>query len=155
MKLVLAHISQNFAKAFFPRRSEWAAAAVLLALGWMLSVHADLMADADSDGYKMMLMIAPQSVWSTVLIMFASARLLVLLINGTWRRSPHARGITAFLSCFFWTQIALSFAPTFGFAFILACGWLGTEMSNILYAFRDARTIDHTFAEQGKAGEPS
>lgn len=151
--MVLAHIRHNFATAFFPRRSEWAAASVLLALGWMLSINGGLMSAAQSRGYELMLMIAPQPTWSTVMIVFASGRLLVLLINGAWRRSPHARGITAFLSCFFWTQITLSLAIAFDVAFILACGWLGMEMSNILYAFRDARTIDHTYAAREKAGE--
>lgn len=151
--LIFAHIRDNFADAFFPRRSEWAAATVLLGLGWMLSVNAGLMHATNTRAYSLMLMIAPQSVWSMVMTVFACGRLMILLINGTWRRSPHARGASAFLSCFFWTPIVLSFAPTFGFAFIMASGWLVTDMLNIMYAFRDARTVDHSYAMRGKAGE--
>jgi hypothetical protein len=151
--LIFAHIRNNFASAFFPRRSEWAAATVLLGLGWMLSVNGDLMHATNTQAYSLMLMIAPQSAWSMVMTVFACGRLLILLINGAWRRSPHARGASAFLSCFFWTQIVLSFAPTFGFAFIMASGWLVTDMLNIMYAFRDARTVDHSFAVRGNAGE--
>ncbi|WP_283196626.1 hypothetical protein [Rhizobium sp. BT04] len=142
--MVFAHIRDNFAAAFFPRLSEWLAGFVLLGLGWMLSANPDLMQAGKLD-YQLMLIIASQSFWSTVLIIFAGCRLSVLLINGAWRRSPHLRALAAFLSCFFWTQITLSFAPTFGFAFILACGWLGMDMINIMRAMRDARTIDDTY----------
>lgn len=142
--MVFAHIRDNFAAAFFPRLSEWLAGFVLLGLGWMLSANPALMQGGELD-YQLMLIIASQPFWSTVLIIFAGARLSVLLINGAWRRSPHLRALAAFLSCFFWTQITLSFAPTFGFAFILACGWLGMDMINIMRAMRDARTIDDTY----------
>lgn len=151
--MFVAHIRQNFAAAFFPRRSEWVAASVLLALGCMLSVNETLMHSAKVPAYGLLLQIAEQTVWSAVLILFAIGRLLVLLINGAWRRSPHARGATAFLSCFFWTTITLSFLSTMDFAFIGFAGWLATDMLNILYAFRDARTVDHSFAVRGNAGE--
>lgn len=151
--LIIKHVRDNFAAAFFPRRSEWAAASVLLALGWMLSVNDTLMRSATTKAYSLLLLIASQQVWASTLIVFASIRLTILLINGAWRRSPHARGITAFLSCFFWTQMVLSFAPTLGYAFILASGWLVTDMLNILYAFRDARTVDHSYAVRRQAGE--
>lgn len=149
--MVFAHIRENFAAAFFPRLSEWLAAFVVLALGWMLTANPDLMMPGKTD-YQLMLMIASQPFWSTVLILFGVCRLTILLINGAWRRSPHLRALAAFLSCFFWTQIALSFAPTFGFAFILACGWLGMDMINIMRAMRDARTIDDTYARSNAGG---
>jgi hypothetical protein len=154
--LVLKHIHDNFAEAFFPRRSEWVAATLLLVLGWMISVKVDLMAVA-TPAHGMAAFIAPQWVWSSCLIVFALARLIILLINGTWRRSPHARGITAFLSCFFWAQLTLYFIlsrdPLFAPFFILPGSWLVTDMLNIQYAFRDARTVDHLYAVRGKTGE--
>ncbi|RFB95238.1 hypothetical protein B5K11_09830 [Rhizobium leguminosarum bv. trifolii] len=148
--MVFAHIRENFAAAFFPRLSEWLAGFVLLGLGWMLSANPELMQSGKTD-YQLMLMIASQPFWSSVLIVFAAGRLAVLLINGAWRRSPHLRALAAFLSCFFWTQITLSFAPNFGFAVVLACGWLGMDMINIMRAMRDARTIDDTY-RRGIAG---
>jgi hypothetical protein len=132
--LIIQHIRDKLAAAFFPRRSEWAAASILLGLGWMLSVNEGLMQNSQTKAYDLLLMISPQEAWVAMLIIFASARVLILLINGTWRRSPHARGIGAFLSCLCWTQMVLSFAPSFG------------------YAFRDARTVDHSYAMRRHAG---
>jgi len=148
--MIMAHIRDNFTAAFFPRWAEWAAAMVLLGIGLMLSIHTDLMvssvANGYGKGYEFMLNIAGQSLWATMLTVFGSTRLAVLLINGAWRRSPVARAVMAFLSCFFWTQLVLSFQPTFGFAFVMACGWLLTDIVNIMRAARDARTVEDVLA---------
>lgn len=142
---------RHLADAFFPRRSEWGAAGALFALGWMLSANPELMASGKSNAYDLLLSIASQHTWSKIMIVFGGLRLLILLINGWWRRSPHLRALSAFLSCFFWTQIVLSFASTFGFAFILACGWLAMDFVTIIGAMRDARTVDDAHA-QGMIG---
>jgi hypothetical protein len=150
--MIIAHIRDNFTAAFFPRWAEWSASCVLLALGLMLSINSDLMASSLAhgygQGYAFLLAIAGQGVWATMLTVFGSFRLAVLLINGAWRRSPIARAVMAFLSCFFWTQISLSFAPTFGFAFVMACGWLLTDIVNIMRAARDARTVNDVLARE-------
>lgn len=155
--MILAHIRTTFADAFFPRLSEWIAAFVLTALGWMLLVNDDLMASTTARGYALMLAIASQHTWAVMMILFGLSRLTVLAINGAWRRSPLARGFAAFLACFFWTQITLSFAPTFGFAFIMACGFLGMDLINTFRSMRDARTVADTFAlkEAGRNGARS
>ncbi|MGX9145957.1 hypothetical protein ACWTU9_20340 [Mesorhizobium sp. 128a] len=151
----MAHFKTSFAEAFFPRWAEWAASGVLLSLGWMLWFHEMLMATAIAggygQGYLLLLEITDQATWSMVLIFFGAVRLCILLINGAWRRSPWGRAGAAFVSCFFWTQIVLSFAPTFGFAFIMACGWLVTDMINVMRAMRDARIVDEAYA-RGKQG---
>ncbi|KQS90289.1 hypothetical protein [Rhizobium sp. Leaf386] len=150
--MIVTHIRQNFSASFYPRRSEWVAAFTLFAMGWMLSANPELMANAKTQAYNLLQMIAPQPVWSVCLMLFGMGRLSVLLINGAWRRSPYMRAGMAFLSCFLWTQIVLSFAPTFGFAFILACGFLGMDLLNIMCAMSDARTVDHAHA-RGNVGE--
>ena len=154
--MIIAHIKDNFTAAFFPRWAEWAAAFVLLGIGMMLSVNTSLMvssvANGYGKGYELLLAIAGQSVWATTLTVFGSFRLAILLINGAWRRSPIARAVMAFLSCFFWTQLALSFQSTFGFAFVMACGWLLTDIVNILRASRDARTVNDVLARGKGSG---
>jgi hypothetical protein len=154
--MVIAHIRHNFSAAFFPRWAEWSASFVLLGIGMMLSVHTDLMvssvANGYGKGYEFLLAVAGQSVWATMLTVFGSTRLAVLLINGAWRRSPVARAVFAFLSCFFWTQLVLSFQSTFGFAFVMACGWLLTDIVNIMRAARDARTVDDVLAREKGSG---
>jgi hypothetical protein len=153
--MIIAHIRANFSASFYPRWSEWSASWVLFFLGLMLSYNDQLMATAipagTGKGYILLLAIAPQGVWAMALALFGSFRLVVLLINGAWHRSPVARAACAFLSCFFWTQIALSFEPTFGFAFVMACGWLLTDIVNVMRAARDARTVDDVLAARGKS----
>ncbi|MER9937397.1 hypothetical protein [Mesorhizobium sp. M0088] len=156
LTMIIAHIKDNFAAAFFPRWAEWAAASVLLSIGLMLSINTDLMVSSVANGYgrgyQLLLAIAGQSVWATALTVFGSTRLAILLINGAWRRSPVARAVTAFISCFFWTQLVLSFQPTFGFAFVMACGWLLTDIVNIMRAARDARTVNDVLAREKGSG---
>ncbi|TDK35187.1 hypothetical protein E2F50_13065 [Rhizobium deserti] len=144
--VILTHIRDNFANAFFPRWSEWWAAGVLMALGFVLTSNPDLMASSKSNAYQLMLMIFTQETWSAVMKVFAACRLVVLLINGAWRRSPHLRATGAFLSCFFWVQITLSVAHTAGFLFVLAAGVLVLDFVNFIRALRDARIVDYTHA---------
>lgn len=150
--MIFAHIRNSFADAFFPRLAEWFAAGVLFAFGWLLMVNDDLMSTSAGRGYHRMLEIATQETWCGILIGFGLLRLMILLINGAWRRSPHGRALTAFVSCYFWTQIALSFAPTFGFSFVMACGWLGADVVNVMRAMRDARSVDDAYAKGRSSG---
>lgn len=154
--MIISHIRDNFAAAFFPRWAEWMAAGVLFGIGGMLTINADLMSSAaaagNGKGYILLLTIAPQSVWALTITIFGIARILILLVNGAWRRSPVARSVMAFLSCFFWTQIVLSFQPTFGFAFVMAAGWLVGDVVNVMRAARDARTVNDGLARGKSSG---
>ncbi len=151
--MIIAHIRSNFLDAFFPRLAEWFAAGVLMCLGIVLMLNDGLMSNSTGRAYNLLLAIADQPTWATALILFSIVRLTVLLINGAWRKSPHLRALTAFLSCFFWTQITLSFAPVFGFGFSMALGWLALDMTNVMRAMRDARTVDDAYA-RGRNDRP-
>lgn len=150
--VVFAHIRDSFADAFFPRLGEWWTAGLLLALGFVLTGNPDLMATSKSNAYQLMMMIASQSTWATVMKVFAAGRLIILVINGAWRRSPHFRAIGAFLTCFFWMQITLSVASTAGFLFIFSAGVLILDFANFIRAMRDARTVDHAYAGKKNGG---
>lgn len=149
--MIIAHIRSSFAEAFFPRVSEWTPAVIITGLGWVLLVNEALMRTGTGKGYALMLSIAEQRTWAISLIVFGLCRITILFINGAWRRSPIARALAAALSMFFWTQIMLSFAPVFGFAFVAYAGFLGMDLVNIFRAMRDARIVDDAFAarEQG------
>lgn len=149
--LMLAHIRDNFASAFFPRLSEWACATAVFGVGVVLHVNADLMENLQSNAYQLMLTIGPQATWAKALIIFGICRLLVLLINGAWRRSPHLRAVMAILSCFPLYTIAMSFLPVFGIAMVFAWIFLGMDVINAVRAAGDARTVDHAHA-RGKDG---
>ena len=152
MIMFITHVRDSFADAFFPRLSEWFAACMLMALGFMLSSNPDLMTTAKTSVYQLLLMIATQETWSMTMKLFASGRLLILLINGAWRRSPHLRSASAFVTCFFWTQIALSSMQTFGYVFTFSAGILLLDFVNSIRAARDARVVDLKYAEGRAAG---
>jgi hypothetical protein len=143
---VFAEMRDHFAAAFFPRRSEWAGAALLILSGLILFWNPTLMASSRSNAFDLMEAIFRQETWAKLLFSFGLIRFTVLLINGAWRRSPHLRAITALLSCFIWMQVALSLSASFGLAFAAYAVFLGLEFSNIIVASRDARTVDDKFA---------
>lgn len=147
-----ASVRTHIVEAFYPRLSEWFCASILMALGFMLSENADLMTSSKTATFDLMLMIAPQEKWSLIMKLFATLRLVILLINGILRRSPHLRAGSAFLSLFFWTQIALSAKATFGFVFVFSAGIAVLDFLNVTRASRDARLVDYIHAKGGPEG---
>jgi len=146
--MIVAHIRQHFADAFFPRLSEWSCAVVVFLIGYVLSINVDLMATSKSQAYDLMQMVGTQRQWAVGMMSFGGARLLVLLINGAIKRSPYLRATMAFFSCFPLCLIALSFAPILGISIVFASVFLGTEMINILRAARDARMVEYKLIDQ-------
>lgn len=145
LSMIFLHIRTRFADAFFPRLSEWVAAAVICGCAWMLAVNKDLMASAPKP-FQLMLDVATQPTWAKVCLFLGAARLIILFINGAWRRSPHARSMMATLSCFLWMQIVLSFSATLGLSVVGFAGFLVMDFLNIIRAARDARTVDDAYA---------
>lgn len=149
--MILAHIRSSFFDAFFPRLGEWNAASVTFAIGVMLLDNPERMF-ADFEAYRLMLGFFSQPTWSLIFLGLGLLRLIVLTINGAWRRSPLARGVMAFLSCFPWALLVLCFASSFGFAFIMAAGYLSLDIVNVNRAMGDARTVDDALARGRKSG---
>lgn len=150
---VLATARDHFRDAFIPRRSEWAAASLLLLCGWVLYSNPDLMGTATGKAFDLLRATFTQNTWMRLLVVFGMARLLILAINGFWRRSPHLRALSAFLSCFFWWHIMLSYHATFGLAWAAYAVFLALEFSNMIVAARDARTVDDKYAVKSSAGQ--
>lgn len=141
--MILAHFSTRFADAFFPRLLEWQAAGVSFAGGLMMLLNEDLMA-GPSD-YRLMLGWATQETWAYAACIVGLIRLVILLINGAWRKSPHARAATAFATCSLWFVLASSFSATAGWGFVLATGMLIGDLLNIARTMRDARIVDDEY----------
>lgn len=142
--MIFAHIRTRFADAFFPRMMEWQAASVMSWGGFMLFTNDDLMATSPK-GYSLMLEWASQPTWAWFASVLGISRLVVLVINGAWRRSPHARAVTAFLACGMWFPLSMSFSTTAGWGFVLATGMLCGDALNIIRTARDARTVDDMY----------
>lgn len=99
------------------RLSEWGLGLILLLWGAILVSPDDTFS---RPAFTIMARVASENVWGVVLTALGVTRIVVLLINGAWRRSPHLRAVTAFLSCFVWVQITLSIWGSGIFATALA-----------------------------------
>lgn len=88
--------------------------------------------------------IAGQYTWAAIASTIGLARLAALFVNGAIRRSPHLRGIGAFLSIFIWAQLSLGvlFGDMVGPG-IAIFPWLAlADMLNVYRAAVDARAAD-------------
>jgi hypothetical protein len=147
-----SRMHRSLRETFPIRASEWALATILLNWSIILAANPDLFADRAS--YANLARFASQETWALLCLLAGVGRLLVLLINGAWRRTPHLRAIGAFVSCFFWFGITLGFAQndlwSTGMAvypvFLLLDGY------NIFKAITDAAIIDNIYASGARGG---
>jgi len=141
------------------RKTEWIMAGFLLAWGVYTLMHPEVFTN---DGTRlptayMVSMVAPISsypalVWGGGAALIAAARLIALLINGSWTRTPLIRTVMAMLSIFVITQIWIglfkSGVPNWG---VVVYPFLaGTDT---LSAFRAAVDVVHAEAERGAMKE--
>lgn len=149
--MILAYISQSIAATFPTRATEWGKAVMLFLWGVVLAFNTDLLATTPS--LTPSLQLASQPAWAYACLVVGGARLVMLVINGAWRRSPHLRAVAAFISCFFWFQISVGLieAGTYGTGLAIYPVLLALEIYNVFRAARDAGTSDriHTGARNG------
>lgn len=88
---------------------------------------------------------ASQGAWGGTLIVLGSARLIALVINGAMRRTPHVRGLGAFLTCFVWTELSLGLLAFGGWTIAIGIfPWLLiADLYNVYRAAQDARASDN------------
>lgn len=87
------------------RRSEWLLSLCTLALGL---VYLTVPALFEPRFFSTMLAIMPQRAWGVLAAVVGALRLVMLLINGAWRASPHLRCLGAQLSCGLWMVLFVS-----------------------------------------------
>lgn len=106
----LSALHRSLRETFPTRASEWAVGLMLFNWSLVLTFNDGLFIGRES--YSMLAAIAPQSWWAAACLTIGGGRLIVLGINGMWRRTPHLRAAGAFLSCFFWFEIAVGMAAS-------------------------------------------
>jgi hypothetical protein len=90
------------------RKIEYLLACVLVALGMTSLTHPDMF--KASPYFEPFLNLWPQSIWTAFFLGVGVLRLVALLRNGGWKRSPLVRSICAFLGCFVWIQLSFAAA---------------------------------------------
>lgn len=106
---VWAHSWQSLRDTFPARRFEWFASLVMFNLGMVFFINPTIF--SGNPAWQHLAKFATQEQWGWGCVAVGSARLVVLLVNGAYSRSPHARSILAFLSCFAWWQLAIGLWP--------------------------------------------
>tara|TARA_R110002020_G_scaffold467027_4_gene690230 strand:+ start:39503 stop:39967 length:465 start_codon:yes stop_codon:yes gene_type:complete len=146
------HISRSFRQTFAVRASEWALA--LMLLNWSIVLFANPELFADRPSYAPLAAIMPQDTWALVCCSAGAGRLVVLMINGAWRRTPHLRAGGAFVSCFFWFQITMGFAQSeiWGTGMAIYPVLLALDAYNVIRAITDAAIIDNHFKRAASNG---
>lgn len=98
---------------FKETRVEWAMSLMLLSLGMVFWAWPGMF--ESSNVYVGLARVAPQHVWSIMLIAIGGVRLAVLIVSsaGDFKWSSYVRGAASFISCFAWLQILLGFYIAF------------------------------------------
>lgn len=147
--MIIVRVARGITEHFPARASEWGFAALLIWLG-SLFLHYPALFDA-SLSYAGLAKLADEVVWGWACIAIGSLRLVALVINGTFagtwygRRSPHVRGVCAFLSCGIW--------------FPIFAGFLVSERPLLIVCYAgvvlglDAYNIRRVWADAGRASE--
>jgi hypothetical protein len=103
--MIFAHFTRSLRETFPARASEWALAVIMFNWYIVLHVNDDLFETGAT--YHALAGIMAQSTWATLCLIVGGGRLIVLAINGAWRRSPHTRAFCAFVSALFWFEISI------------------------------------------------
>lgn len=106
MQTLVVHIRENFTKVFVGRMIEWEHSMVLFTFGLALMIQPQLFESSTS--YAAFRAVRPSAdFWGLAAMTVATIRFLVLLINGTIRRSPHLRALFAAVSAGIWVLAAV------------------------------------------------
>ena len=148
--IISAHI-KSFRETFEGRASEWALAIIMLGWGLALVVNDTLF--YTSPNLKTLAAMAPQDTWATAFLIVGSLRLVALAINGWWRRTPHIRYVTGFLSAGVWYLLSVGIwrndailpgTITYPVYFLL-------DMYNVWRAVGDAGWVDYLNRNRDRA----
>lgn len=140
--MILDHFSRSLRETFPARASEWALGLMLFLWSVILIANPDVFT---GPSYRGLVMVAEQDTWAMLCLLVGGGRLLVLAVNGAWRRSPHMRSAMAFFSCFFWYQITIGMMQSGTWATGLAVYpvLLGLDAFNAIRTLGEAGASDN------------
>lgn len=103
------HFFLKFNHKFSVRATEWLCGVILFLWGIVLLASPEAFAEG-ANYYWTLERLFSQPTWAWACLAMGAIRLAALYVNGSRRETPFARMATAFVSCFFWYQIALGLA---------------------------------------------
>lgn len=135
----------------FPLRvTDWLLGGILTSWGIVcLYLPPDSWALPTYSGLRTM---ADQETWGMFALCVGVARMVALFINGAVRRTPHVRGLCAFVSVFLWLQLSLAlFNSDIATIGVAVYPWLFlADIYNVYRASQDARDSDVRYEAQRK-----
>jgi hypothetical protein len=101
--------------------------------------------------------LADQETWGLFAVIVGVARMVALFINGAVRRTPHIRGMGAFVTMFLWLQLSLAmFNAEISTIGVAIYPWLFiADIYNVYRASQDARDSDLRYqaSQRGTIGD--
>lgn len=85
------------------RAIEWLFACMMMVWGAMLLLPGNMLS---APTFELLLAVAPERTWGFFSITVGYLRVMALVINGHWRRSPILRMLAAVLGMMWWTCLA-------------------------------------------------
>jgi hypothetical protein len=148
--MILVHSWKSLQTTFQTRAMEWFFALCLVSLGLIfLFNHA---AFATNPAWRAMARFADQETWTLACLLVGGARLVALMINGLWFRTPAVRALMALLSCFFWWQIAVGLFSNAGIGAALMPWFFVFDAYNGIRVGREAGLSEY-FHQMKKTAE--
>lgn len=108
--MLILRVAHGVRKHFPQRVVEWGLAVILLNWGIIL-LRIDMAIPPDSP-LSAMIQWAPEDVWGGIAVTIGFVRLIALVVNGSFYRTPfikyapYGRLVGAFASCFVWLQMS-------------------------------------------------
>lgn len=122
--IIARRLAVGIAESFPVRASEWLLSLAMIRWGFILLDDGDIF--VNSPAFAPLAAIAAENVWGWLAVTAGIARLIALVVNGTFQGtlysyySPHVRCAMSFVTCFVWAQISMglhaSGVPTTGMA---------------------------------------
>lgn len=135
----------------FPTRaSEWATSIILL--NWGLAIFATKGEILGGNLAKLLNLMSPTK-WAILFTSIGLIRLLLLIINGSLKRSSHYRAVFSFISCFIWFQVVYTFAVSdvISTALTVYPVLLVLDFYNAYRTTAEARITDEGYKDVGRS----
>jgi hypothetical protein len=107
MWMIIAHSFHSLRDTFEARASEWALTGVLLSMALVFLLNDAFFYKEHFSGLRDI--ANSRGFWAAILTFVGLTRLSVLVINGSYYRTPHWRSATAFLSAGVWFLLFMGF----------------------------------------------